>query len=112
MMDVSFEQFQIRVDELEQTLSRKESELTQRMEHTRMLEMTIGTLQRESEQSAHETFDLRNLERLEAENQKLADQLIKVEDQLSDAKVKLVDDREEMKRLETKLSQLEKVFYF
>ena len=48
-----------------------------------MLEMTIGTLQRESESRQNETaqFEIRNLERLEQENEKLAAQLVKVEDQ-------------------------------
>ena len=72
-----------------------------------MLEMTIGTLQRESEQSRTEQFDLRNLERLEEENQKLADQLIACEDKLSVAKVTCSDYKAEINRLEAKCMQLE-----
>ena len=105
---IRFFQFQIRVNELEQTLANKEAELSTRMEHTRMLEMTIGTLQRESELSRNDTFDLRNLERLEQENQKLADQLISVEDQLSAAKITASDYKQDISRLEARCAQLEK----
>ena len=89
-------------------MANKEAELSTRMEHTRMLEMTIGTLQRESELSRNDTFDLRNLERLEQENQKLADQLISVEDQLSAAKITASDYKQDISRLEARCAQLEK----
>ena len=89
-------------------MANKEAELSTRMEHTRMLEMTIGTLQRESELSRNDTFDLRNLERLEQENQKLADQLISVEDQLSTAKITASDYKQDISRLEARCAQLEK----
>ena len=74
-----------------------------------MLEMTIGTLQRESEQSRSEQFDLRNLERLEEENQKLADQLIACEDKLSVTKMTCSDYKAEINRLEAQCMQLKQV---
>ena len=51
--------------QLQETIRLQDQKLAHKQEETRMLEMTIGTLERENvaRQNQTDTFDLRNLER-------------------------------------------------